>query len=100
MTTNDQDPVECVGSLLIHTSDVQELSEVSTSSSSSPGANIQKRMTAAGTLIVPSDSLASPSCSTKNKGGSPNASPSIVRRVTERLNGPAAPRDETDWTED
>ena len=98
---NNINRVECVGSLLVHASDLQELS-VATKTAASPiqTVNLKKRTTA-GTLLINSEDLATPK---SNKGPDAahdtDASPGLVRRVTERLSGPAAPRDETDWTED
>ena len=71
MTTNHPD--ECVGTLLVHPQDVQELSSV----------KVAKRPTV-GTLLVPSQDL-------QELTESPPST--LRRRITDRMNGPA-PKDE------
>lgn len=78
---------ECVGSLLVHQADVQELGEMPTPEV--PEVNLKKRVSA-GTLLVPTSDLRSPQ-QQNNQGTPPKAS--LARRITDRLNGPA-PRDE------
>lgn len=80
--SKSEDKVECVGSLLVHTSDVQELSDEAPlgnkgdakntiecvgslvvpsqeveelSGAKLPEVNLQKRVTAVGTLLIPND---------------------------------------------
>lgn len=84
--TNDK--VECVGTLLVHSSDVQELSDAP--APHLPEVNLQKRVTA-GTLLLPPEDMDSPPKEAKDVG-----SPSLQRRITERLNGPAPPLEETE----
>ena len=80
---------ECVGSLLVHQSDVQEVS-----AAEDPGfaVNLQKRVSA-GTLLVPSSDLQSPQQDSAPQG-------SLRRRITDRLNGPPPKDDEADkWVD-
>lgn len=95
---------ECVGTLLVPSSNLQELSETSTTtdSASGSGSNLQRRVTA-GTLLVPSSDLQS----THNKGdestGSEESAPvGLVRRITNKVNSLPTPTDEEvrDWAGD
>ena len=73
---------ECVGSLLVPASDVQELSQ------GSP--KLQKRVTAVGTLLVSPRDLAA------QEEGVPN----LQRRITDKLKGPAPSDAEADtWAD-
>ena len=75
---------ECVGSLLVPTSDVQELSE-------STATKLQKRVTAVGTLLIPDNDLWSTD---------PEQVNSLQRRITNKLTGPAPPDSEADtWAD-
>lgn len=76
------DKVECVGSLLLHTKDIQELSEAP--APHLPEVNIKKRVTEL--LVAKGDGTVSKE--------SQVASPSLRRRITDRLNGPATPTEE------
>ncbi|KAG7354056.1 hypothetical protein IV203_003412 [Nitzschia inconspicua] len=89
----NNDVVECVGSLLVHTSDVQELSSMSVASTL-PTVNLRQRVTA-GTLLVKSDDLRSPD---QERNTENNVS--FRKRLTKRLNGPAPADEEADsWAD-
>jgi hypothetical protein len=87
----NDDPVECVGSLLVHSSNIQELSE---GASMLPAVNLRQRVTA-GTLLVKSDDLRSPEDNHTQQGVS------IQKRlITNKLNGPAPSDEEADsWAD-
>ena len=73
---------ECVGSLLIPTSDIQELSQV----------KVQRRVTVGTLLIAPKDL-----CS-DHHGETPVAV--MQRRITKKLTGPAPPDSEAEsWAD-
>ena len=76
--TKNADKVECVGTLLVHTSDVQELSEAP--APHLPEVNIKKRVTEMLGL--------------KDEAAKQEKGPSLQRRITDRLNGPATPTEE------
>jgi hypothetical protein len=87
-TARQGDGVECVGSLLVHSSDVQELSE---SSPALPAVNLKQRISV-GTLLVTSEDIRSPG---KTEGGV-----SIQKRITNKMTGPSPPDDEADtWAD-
>jgi hypothetical protein len=79
------DNKECVGTLLVNTKDVQELSDAPALHFPEV-VNLKKRMT--GTLMVNAEDLATH----KAEPGTPT----LARRVTERLQGPAPPVEETE----
>ena len=102
---SNPDQVECVGTLLVHSSDVQELSEISNTQANkeSFGANLQRRVTV-GTLLVPSSDLKSPEEKDEehSKEASPMASMTmrITRRITDKLNSQAPPDEDCDnWAD-
>ena len=82
---------ECVGSLLVDSKDIQELGSSPMMASSFTQVNLQKRVTV-GTLLVPPDDL-----KTTHEESS---SPSLARRVTERLQGPPPDDADTDMWAD
>ena len=104
-TASGSEAVECVGSLLVHTSDMQELSDHNAVQAELlPAVNLQKRVTAVGTLLVNQNDLDSSSGSGSGSNNNPNAeendSPSIVRRITKALQGPAPDDAEADtWAD-
>jgi hypothetical protein len=88
---NSQEQVECVGSLLVHTSDVQELTDLAPGL---PEVNLQKRVTV-GTLLVTQSDLESPKEDTLKE-----KVVSIQRSATKRMTGPAPGDDESDtWAD-
>ena len=103
---HQKDKVECVGSLRVSSQDMQELSDAPTPSFSGrhiplPEVFLQKRVSA-GTLLVPSADLNSPEHEEpvpKQQDG-PDTSPTLRKRITERLNGPAPADSEVDtWAD-
>jgi hypothetical protein len=94
--SKNHDEVECVGTLLVHSSDVKELSDRPSDSLSLPTVNLSKRVTA-GTLLVMPDDLRSP-----EQHDSPNndAGVSIQKRLHNTLNGPPPADSEADtWAD-
>jgi hypothetical protein len=89
MEINDDDKIECVGSLLIHSHDVQELDSNHIPSAMPSVATLQKRPTV-GTLLVPTDNENSTSSTTtatdqSSKDNDKQSSPSLIRRITDKL---------------
>jgi hypothetical protein len=98
---DDDDQIECVGSLLVHSHDVQELdsNHIPSPSIMPSVATLQKHPTV-GTLLVPTtttdnttagaDESSAPTSSsgeTKEQGDAEQQkSPSLIRRITEKLN--------------
>lgn len=80
--TPDTEKVECVGTLLVHSSDVQELSDAP--APHLPEVNLKKRMTE---FLGGKEDPAAPK-EEKAPG------PSLRRRITDRMNGPATPTEE------
>ena len=110
---HQKDRVECVGSLLVSSQDMQELSDAPTPSfsdvhiptpSSLPEVYLKKRVTA-GTLLVSSADLNSPErhqeeAVPKQQDGPDTASPTLRKRITNHLNGPAPADSEVDtWAD-
>jgi hypothetical protein len=85
-----KDKIECVGSLLIHSHDVQELDSAHIPSSMPDVATLKKRPTV-GTLLVPTSSTDTvPSQTTPSNKDKDDAekSPSLIRRITELCQPP------------
>jgi hypothetical protein len=91
--TRRNEEVECVGSLLVHSSDVKELSSDRTPVVL-PQVNLRSRVTV-GTLLVASNDLRSP-----EEDKMRDKAISIQRRYTDRMTGPAPGDDESDsWAD-
>jgi hypothetical protein len=89
-STRPQASDECVGSLLVHQSDMQELSQ---EMEPKREMNLQKRVSA-GTLLVSSSDLRSEPAREESPKGS------LRRRITDRLNSPAPKDEEADtWAD-
>jgi hypothetical protein len=94
--TKNHDEVECVGSLLVHSSDVKELSEKASESFFVPTVNLRQRVTA-GTLLVKPDDLRSPD---RNASDNAEGGDSIQKRLTNTLSGPPPADSEVDsWAD-
>jgi hypothetical protein len=107
MSSPQKDKVECVGTLLVSSHDMQELSDAPTPSfadvhvprPSFPEVYLKKRVTA-GTLLVSSTALNSSEEETVPKQDGLDTSPTLRKRITARLNGPAPDDSEVDtWAD-
>ena len=96
---SNPDQVECVGTLLVHSSDVQELSANTKTIEESSASNLQRRVTA-GTLLVPSSDLRSPVEKQEEHHDESSPKGSLRRRITEKLTSPAPPDEDADnWAD-
>jgi hypothetical protein len=108
MSPPQKDVVECVGTLLVSSHDVQELSDVPTPSllseahiptPSFPDVYLKKRVSA-GTLLVSPKDLKSPEEKPVPKQDDGDTSSTLRKRITNRLTGPAPPDSEVDtWAD-
>jgi hypothetical protein len=103
MPSPQKDKVECVGSLLVSTHDVQDLSDApEVHIPSFPEGNLKRRVTA-GTLLVSSTDLKTPAgeeSDPKQDGPDTSGATTLRKRITNRLNGPAPEDSEADsWAD-
>ena len=80
----DDDKVECVGSLLVHSTDVQELSQMKE-------ASMKDKVECVGSLLVHSTDMQELMMEDQaaKQAEDMTDSPSLVRRITKQLQGPA-----------
>jgi hypothetical protein len=88
---------ECVGTLLIPSTDLQELSHTSSPKSFAPGlVNIKKRVTVGSLMVQSSDLNTTPQDNTLPE----SSVKTLQRRITKRLQGPAPDDSEADsWAD-
>lgn len=90
---DSKDKIECVGSLLIHSHNIQELDSDHIPSPMSSVATLKKRPTV-GTLLVPTTTTTNttekdPSQTTPRKNDQDDdKSPSLMRRITDKFQVP------------
>ena len=98
-TEPEKDPNVCVGSLIMHVHDVQELDtdHIPFPQPSTPVEDLKKR-TAVGSLLLPPVDLKTPTTQASSLE-SPKF-PSLVRRFTDKMQGPAPEDGEADcWAD-
>lgn len=89
---NSSDPNVCVGSVLLPSHDVQELdSDHIPVPKPSPDAvkDLKKRATVGSLLLPPFHAATADQVAKSNKDSPSNKSPSLVRRITDKMQGPA-----------
>lgn len=87
--------LECVGSLLIPASDLQELSAISKPVRIPRPSNLKKRGTACGTLLLHHDDLCS-----EGFQDAPSRFATLQKKITRKLTGPApSDADAASWAD-